>query len=219
MTLELYAHPFSSYCQKVLIALYENATPFELKMLAQETPEHYAALSRLWPLRKFPLLVENAQPIVESSVIIEYLGLHHPGPVVLVPADSKGALEVRFMDRFFDNYVMTPMQRIVGDFLRAREKRDPQTILDAHIGLDTAYAWLDERMANRSWASGNDFTLADCAAAPALFFADWVRPIADTQVHLRAYRDRLLARPSIVRVVNEARPFRHFFPPGAPARD
>jgi glutathione S-transferase len=130
MTLELYAHPFSSYCQKVLIALYENATPFEFKMLAQETPEHYAVLSKRWPLCKFPLLVDNGQSVIESSVIIEHLGLHHPGPVALVPADSKQALEVRFMDRFFDNYVMTPMQRIVSDFLRPADKRDPPTILE-----------------------------------------------------------------------------------------
>ncbi len=219
MSLELYAHPFSSYCQKVLIALYENATDFKLKMLARETPEHHAELSRLWPLRKFPMLVDDGRPVVESSVIIEHLGLSHPGPVALVPATPRDALDVRFMDRFFDNYVMAPMQRIVEDFLRVPGKRDPQTILDAEADLDRAYAWLDERMSRRTWASGDGFTMADCAAAPALFYADWVRPIAKSRAHVCAYRARLLARSSIVRVVDEARPFRHFFPPGAPDRD
>jgi glutathione S-transferase len=219
MTLALYAHPFSSYCQKVLIALYENGTPFELKMLSPETPENFAELTRLWPLQRFPVLVDGDQALIEASIIIEHLALLHPGPVRLLPADPKAALEVRFMDRFFDNYVMTPMQRIVFDHRRSADTRHPQTITEACTMLETAYAWLDGRMANRQWASGDGFSMADCAAAPSLFFADWVHPIADRFEHTRAYRRRLLARPSVVRAVEGARPYRHFFPPGAPDRD
>ncbi|MEW6270919.1 MAG: glutathione S-transferase family protein [Thermodesulfobacteriota bacterium] len=219
MPIELYAHPFSSYCQKVLIALYENATPFELRMLAFGDAQAAAEHAALWPLRRMPVLVDDGTTVVEASIIVEYLDLHRPGPVRLVPEDRRAALEVRMMDRIFDNYVMTPMQKIVLDAIRSPESRDPQGVADARALLDTAYRWLDDRMAGRRWAAGDAFSLADCASAPALFYADWVHPIADELTSLRAYRQRLLARPSFARAVDEARPYRAAFPPGAPDRD
>jgi glutathione S-transferase len=218
MSLALYSHPFSSYCQKVLIALYENGTPFEVRLLAgdeQVAREHKA----LWPFQKMPVLVDAGRTVVESSIIIEHLDLHHPGPVRLLPEDRRAALEVRMMDRFFDSYVMTPMQKIVFDTIRAAPERDPRGVADAHALLDTAYRWLDDVMAKREWASGDTFSLADCAAAPALFYADWVHRIGDEHAHVQGYRRRLLARPSFARAVDEARPYRRFFPPGAPDRD
>ena len=166
-----------------------------------------------------PVLVDQGRTIVEASIIIEHLGLHHPGSVRLIPEDPRAALEVRMMDRFFDNYVMTPMQKIVFDHIRTPENRDPAGVSDAHALLDTAYRWLDERMRGRTWTASDEWSLADCAAAPALFYADWVHPIDDTLVSAREYRRRLLARPSFARAVDEARPYRKNFPPGAPDRD
>ena len=219
MTLALYAHPFSSYCQKVLVALYETGARFDYRALSPEAPEHGAALARLWPLGRFPVLVDGDRTLIESSVIVEYLDRRHPGPAPLIPRDPDDALDVRFLDRFFDNYVMTPMQRIVADHMRPAVRRDAQTVAEARGLLDKAYAWLDAHVASRLWAAGADFGLADCAAAPALFYADWVHPIPDACPHARAYRARLLARPSFARAVDEARPFRTLFPPGAPDRD
>lgn len=215
----LYAHPFSSYCQKVLIALYENSTPFEFKLLGPETPANFTELARMWPLQRFPVLVDAGQSLMEASIIIEHMMLHHAGPVRLLPADAKVALDVRFMDRFFDNYVMTPMQRIVSDSRRTLDQRDAQTVADARTLLETAYSWLDARLQGRDWASGEAFSLADCAAAPSLFYADWVHPIGKRFTNVLVYRERLLSRPSFARVVNEARPYRHLFPLGAPDRD
>ncbi len=220
MTLQLYAHPFSSYCQKVLTALYENQTPFMWRELAFGSGDEITTtFAELWPIQRMPLLVDGARTVVESSVIIEYLGLYHPGPVSLMPADAKAALEVRRMDRVFDNYIMTPMQRIVFDYIRPEGDRDPYGVGEARALLDRAYAWLDGALAQRVWATGEEFTLADCAAGPSLFYADWVHPIAAEHANLRGYRQRLLERPSFARAVDEARPFRRFFPPGAPDRD
>lgn len=216
-TLRLYAHPFSSYCQKALIALYENATPFEFRML--DSAEAMAELETLWPFRKFPVLVDGDRPIREVSIIIEYLGLHYPGPVKLLPAEPHRCIEVRFMDRFFDNYIMTPQQKLVFDALRPAEHRDPYGVAEAKRMLETAYRWLDKTLQSRQWAAGDAFTLADCAAGPSLFYADWSHPIADEFANVKAYRQRLLARPSFARAVNEARPYRHLFPLGAPDRD
>jgi glutathione S-transferase len=215
--LKLYAHPFSSYCQKVLIALYENGTPFDYRMLDNE--QAGAELAALWPLKRFPVLVDGDATVVESSIIIEHLDLDHPGPVRFVPEDPRAALQVRTMDRFFDNYVMTPMQRIVFDAMRPEDARDPQGVVEARRMLDTAYAWLEGAMSGRPWAAGDGFSLADCAAAPSLFYADWVQPVGEAFPHVRAYRKRLLAHPSFARAVDEARPYRKFFPPGAPDRD
>lgn len=217
MGLTLYAHPFSSYCQKVLIALYENGTPFSFRMLADAEAER--EFETLWPLKRMPVLVDDGHSIMEATIIIEHLALHHAGPVQFLPTDPKAALDVRFMDRFFDNYVMTPMQRIVADYIRKPEQRDAQTVAEASALLDMAYTWLDRRLAGKEWAGGEDFSLADCAAAPSLFYADWVHPIRDGLGNARAYRSRLLARPSFARAVEEARPFRSLFPPGAPDRD
>jgi glutathione S-transferase len=217
MPLHLYAHPFSSYCQKVLIALYENATAFESTLL--EGTEAMQELASLWPLRRFPVLVDGAQVVVESSIIIEHLALHHPGDVQLIPSEARAALDVRAMDRFFDNYISTPMQKVVGDRLRPAEARDAHGVTEARRILDTAYAWLEDRLAGSTWACGERFTMADCSAAPALFYADWTHAIEPRYANVRAYRRRLLERPSFARAVDEARPYRSYFPLGAPDRD
>lgn len=219
MSVELYAHPFSSYCQKVLIPLYENGTPYALRMLAPDHPEVVAEHARLWPLKRMPVLVDDGRVVLEASVIVEYLDVHHPGRTRLIPSDADAALDVRMLDRFFDNYVQTPMQKIVFDSLRPADARDPRGVADARAMLDTAYRWLDERMRDREWAAAGVFSLADCAAAPALFYADWVHAIPESLGGARAYRARLLARPSFARAVDEARPYRSFFPLGAPDRD
>jgi glutathione S-transferase len=215
----LYAHPFSSYCQKVLVALYENNTPFEWRLLSQEHPRVLAEFAALWPLNRFPVLVDAGRAIPEASIIIEHLGLHHPGPVRLLPVDPRAALEVRGMDRFFDNYISTPQQKIVADSLRPEAERDARGVADARAMLDTAYGWLDNAMAGREWAAGDDFSLADCGAAPFLFYADWTHRIDPAFGNVIAYRKRLLARPSFARAVDEARPYRGLFPLGAPDRD
>jgi glutathione S-transferase len=215
--LTLYAHPFSSYCQKVLIALYENATPFTFRMLGDASS--MAELEALWPFKRFPVLVDDGRTVLESSIIIEHLGLRHPGKVRLLPQDPAQALDVRMMDRFFDIYVSTPQQKIVFDAIRAPENRDKQGANEARAMLETAYRWLDTTMAGREWAAGPTFSLADCAAAPALFYADWTHAIDQRFANVHAYRKRLLARPSFARAVDEARPYRKFFPLGAPDRD
>jgi len=213
----LYAHPFSSYCQKVLVALYEHGTPFEYRMLEQ--PGAMQELTALWPIKRFPVLVDAGRTVFEASCIIEHLDTHHPGPTRLVPRDADAALEVRMLDRFFDNYISTPQQKIVADRLRPEAVRDPHGVGEARSMLDTAYAWLDRRMAGRQWAAGDGFSLADCAAAPFLFYADWSHRIDASFANVIGYRQRLLARPSFARAVDEARPFRHYFPLGAPDRD
>ena len=217
MNVTLHAHPFSSYCQKVLIALYENDTPFELRLL--EGAEAMRELEALWPLRRFPVLVDAGRTVVEASTIIEHLGLYHPGPVRLIPEDPKAALDVRAMDRFFDNYISTPQQKIIFDSMRVEKDRDHPGVAQARAMLDTAYAWLDNTLSGREWAAGESFSLADCGAAPFLFYADWTHPIDLAFGNVHAYRRRLLARPSFARAVDEARPYRHYFPLGAPDRD
>ena len=219
MSLALYGPPFSSYTQQVLIALYENATAFEFRSLGPETPQHAAAWQQRWPLRKFPLLVDGDRNVVESSIIIEYLQHAHPGPVRLLPAEPMAALEVRFLDRFFDLHVMSPVQHAVVGALTGLADRKQEALAEAASRLELAYAWLEGHLAGRTWAAAADFTLADCAAAPALFYADWTHPIAARHPLLRAYRARLLARPSFARAVDEARSFRSYFPLGAPDRD
>ena len=217
MPLQLYAHPFSSYSQKALVALYENQVPFDYRNL--EDPQANEELAALWPMRRFPVLVDGDRTVIEATCIIEYLDLHHAGPVKLVPADRDTALEVRMLDRFFDNYISTPQQKVVFDRMRPEAERDPRGVDDARAMLDIAYAWLDQRMATREWAAGEAFLLADCGAAPFLFYADWTHPIDSGFTHVHAYRERLLARPSFKRAVDEARPYRSYFPLGAPDRD
>lgn len=219
MSLALYGHPFSSYTQKVLIALYENATAFEFRCIGPETPQHSAEWLRRWPLRRFPLLVDGERDVAETSIIIEYLQLGYPGPVSLLPADAKAALEVRFLDRFFDLHVMNAAQHAVDGALTGDAVKRQDGLALSVEKLERAYAWLEGKLAGRLWAAGDDFTLADCAAAPSLFYADWIHRIAERYPVLRAYRSRLLGRPSFARAVDEARYFRPFFPLGAPDRD
>jgi glutathione S-transferase len=219
MALALYGHPFSSYTQKVLIALYENATPFEFRCIGPDAPQHVVEWLRRWPLRKFPLLIDGERQIVETSIIIEYLQLRHPGPVRLLPADPMAALNVRFLDRFFDLHVMEAMQIAVDSALGRVPVKREEGLAIARERLERAYGWLEGELAGRTWATGEDFTLADCAAAPSLFYADWTHQIPDAYPVLRAYRARLLARPSFARAVDEARYFRPNFPLGAPDRD
>jgi glutathione S-transferase len=217
MSLTLYAHPFAAYCWKVLIALYEHRTPFTYRVI--EDAAGWSELEALWPIKKFPLLRDGPAVVVESGIIIEHLMLHHPGSARLMPENVDAALKARFMDRFFDNYVMTPMQKLVSDRMRADGERDPKGVADARTLLDVAYGWLDKQIQPQAWAAGTEFTLGDCAAAPALFYADWVHPISDRFAVARAYRTQVLARPSVARTVNEARPYRKLFPGGAPDRD
>lgn len=219
MSLALYGHPFSSYTQKVLIALYENGTPFEFRCISPETPEHSAEWLRRWPLRKFPLLVDGDRSVVETSIIIEYLQHTHPGPIRLLPTDPVTALDVRFFDRFFDLHVMNAAQIAVDGALTGDPTKRRDGVARSKEKLERAYAWLERQLAGKTWATGDDFTLADCAAAPALFYADWTHPIPVACSMLHAYRARLLARPSFARAVEEARPFRPLFPLGAPDRD
>jgi glutathione S-transferase len=219
MSLALYGHLFSSYTQKVLIALYENNTPFEFRCIGPESPGIAADWLQRWPLAKFPVLVDGHRNIVETSIIIEYLQLAHPGPVRLLPADPMAALDVRFLDRFFDLHVMDAAQHAVNGALTGDPVKRQEGQALANKKLDLAYAWLEGQLAGKAWAAGADFTLADCAAAPSLFYADWTHPISEVFPVLRGYRARLLARPSFARAVNEARPFRPLFPLGAPDRD
>lgn len=217
MTLTLYSHPFSSYCQKVLIALWENDTPFTYRNL--EEPGAADERAALWPLGRFPVLVDDDRTIVESSIIIEHLDIHRAGPVRFLPDGRDAALEVRFMDRFFDNYVMAAMQKPVFEAIQPEGGRKDEALAEARQALDTAYAWLESRLDGRTWAAGEEFTMADCAAAPSLFYADWVHQIGPDFIRLRKYRERLLARPSFDRAVNEGRKYRSYFPLGAPDRD
>lgn len=219
MSLLLYGHPFSSYTQKVLIALYENALAFEFRCLGPETPEHTAVWLQHWPLGKFPLLLDGERAVVETSIIIEYLQLTRPGSVQLLPDDAQQALEVRFFDRFFDLHVMSPVQHAVGGALSGDALKRQEARCFAELRLEVAYQWCEGQLRGRHWACGEAFSLADCAAAPSLFYADWTHPISTRYPLLRAYRSRLLARASFARAVEEARGYRHLFPLGAPDRD
>ncbi|WBY02845.1 glutathione S-transferase family protein [Ramlibacter tataouinensis] len=219
MSLVLYGHPFSSYTQKVLIALHENETPYEFRCIGPDTPQHAAEWLRRWPLRKFPLLVDGDRDVAETSIIIEYLQLTHPGPVRLIPEAPMEALQVRFLDRFFDLHVMNAAQHAVDGALTGDPVKRQEGLALAEEKLERAYGWLEGQLAGRAWAAGPAFTLADCAAGPSLFYADWTHPIPGAFPVLRAYRSRLLARPSFARAIEDARPFRPLFPLGAPDRD
>ncbi|WP_150291274.1 glutathione S-transferase family protein [Sphingobium estronivorans] len=209
----LYYHPLSSYCWKVLIALYENATPFEGRIL--EDPAVAEAWLKLWPIGKFPVLRDEVRDrtVAEASIIVEYLGQQGGGSFRPIPQDADAALEVRLMDRLFDNYVMTPVQTCVGDRIRPEGvARDSFGVAQARASLGKAYALLEARMAGRRWAAGAEFTLADCAAAPALFYADRIVPMRGDFPGLAAYLDRLEARESFARVLREKEPWWHLFP-------
>jgi glutathione S-transferase len=214
----LYAHPFSSYSWKAQIALDEKGVDFDYRNVDPEFPEHGAQLHALWPVGKFPLLVDGDRAWFETSIIIEYLDRVQPEPR-LIPADPDAALRVRQMDRVFDLHVMAVVQDIVNDRIRGPEGHAPMIVDKARAALDTIYRWLDTQLAGGGWATPDGFTLADCAAAPALFYADWVHEIPAELENLRNYRARLLAHPSVARAVDGARPYRHYFPGGAPDRD
>jgi len=214
MSFELYYHPLASYCWKALIALYEAEIPFEKRLVDLGDPAQRAAFLELTLLGKFPLLRDSEKDrcIVESSIVIEYLALHAPSAARLFPSSPELALEARARDRFFDLYVMEPMGKIIEDKLRPETQRDPRGVADAHARLDTAYAIAERFLRGSGWAVGDDFSVADCAAAPALFYANKVHPLTSASAHCRAYLARLEARPSFARVLSEAQPFMSMFP-------
>ena len=214
--LVLYSHPFSSYCQKAIVAFYEKGLAFRLRHL--EEPGAMDELKTAWPFGQFPILKQGGRTYAEASIIIERLDQIAPD-TLLVPTDPEAALEARFMDRVFDNHVQANQQRIIYNALRPEADRDPIADAEARARLETAYAWLDQVMATRTWAAGEVFTLADCGAAPGLLYAHWTHAIPERFEHLWAYRRRLLARPSYARALDEARPYRSYFPLGAPDAD
>ena len=210
-TLSLHMHPLSSYCWKVLLALYEAGTPFHAVQI-NGLPKDNKAYVELWPIAKMPLLQDGEIVLPETSIIIEYLQAHHPGSAVLIPADADAARGVRLWDRFFDLYIHTPMQKFVSDRMRPEGAKDPFGVAEARATLDIAYAILDRRMAGCTWAAGNAFSMADCAAMPALFYVEAVHPYRATYPALAAYFERLLSRPSVQRAIREAQPWLQYFP-------
>ncbi|WP_431101455.1 glutathione S-transferase family protein [Roseateles noduli] len=213
MALSLHFHPLSSFCHKALIALNELDIDVERRFLDLGDPAQRTAFLARWPTGKMPLLVDGDRVVPETSVIIEYLAKRYGRPdQQLVPTDEDAALEVRLMDRLLDLYVMLPMQAIVGDRLRAEADRDPIAVKKARDTLAMAYGMLDERIADRAWAAGEHFSMADCAAAPSLFYAATLVPFAPSQQRLEAYFERLMQRPSVVRTLEEARPYFKFYP-------
>lgn len=218
MSLVLFGHPFSSYTQKALIALYADGTEFEYRTFDVAKPEEFfTELKRYWPFGKFPLLLDDGQPVVESTCIIEHLQAHHRGPNEWIPDGDLGR-RVRFLDRYFDLYVMNNMMKAATDPLRPEDSRDSYGVEQARKDLNIAYDWIEGQL-GAPWAADDQFTLADCAAAPSLFYADWVERIGPSRPKLSAYRARLLEHPTVKRCVDEARPYRDFFPLGAPDRD
>jgi glutathione S-transferase len=214
MSLELYFHPLSSFCWKVLIALYESETPFEPHIIDLGNAASRAELTALWPFAKLPVIRdrERGRTVAESSIIIEYLTQHYAGAASLLPMEHERALETRFQDRCFDGYVHQPMQKIVGDKLRPAGSTDAHGVNDARRLIETAYGIIEAQMSSRSWAAGDAFSLADCAAYPALYYANRVAPIGSAREHTAAYLARLAARPSVKRVMSEAQPYLHLFP-------
>jgi len=209
MSLTLHFHPLSSFCWKALIALYENGVPFTPKLVDLGNPAERAALLKLWGIGKFPVLQDDArgEVVPESSVVIEYIDRHYPGATRLIPDDADRALQTRLRDRFYDLYVHLPMQKIMGDRLRPDGKNDPHGVDEARAQLRTSYAMIEQQMAGGAFAMGDDFGLADCAAAPSLFYGSMVVPFGDGQRDLAAYLERLKARPSFARVIKEAEPY------------
>jgi glutathione S-transferase len=214
MSLTLHFHPLSSFCWKALIALYDNGTPFTPHMVNLGDEIERAALAQLWPIGKFPVLRDDArdQTIPESSIIIEYLDRHYPGRTPFVPGDTDLAWQTRLRDRFYDLYAHLSVQKIVGDRLRPDGKRDPHGVEEARAQLRTCYGIIERQMAGGTWAMGDAFGLADCAALPALFYGNKVEPFGDTHKNVAAYLERLKARPSVARVLKEAEPYFKFFP-------
>jgi glutathione S-transferase len=214
MALTLYSHPLSSFCQKVLVGLYELDVPFNQRVIDLFDPVDRAALAKLWPLEQFPVLhdEERAVAVPETSIILEYVEERYASRGRLIPIDPDGSRECRLRDRFYDLYVDAPMGKIVTDKLRPEGKRDPFGVEQAKAQLDKAYAIADAWMRSRTWAVAESFTMADCAAAPALFYASKVVPFGEGRTHLAAYFARLSRRPSFARVVEEAKPYWSMFP-------
>ena len=215
----VYGHPFAMFVWKALIALEERGVPYELRITDGEHPEYQAVLAEHQPGAQIPVLVDGERIVIETNVIIEYIDRTAPGGPKLLPADPLAALEGRQMADVFDDYVAINMQRVVSDKLRPPEHSDPYGVSKAKDELDEAYSWLERWMTGREYAACGVFTMADISAAGALFYADWVHPMAGRFPLLEAYRARLLARPTVAKVVDGARPYRHFFPLGAPDRD
>jgi glutathione S-transferase len=216
MPLELYFHPLASFCQKALIAFYENDIPFEPHIVDLADAISSAEFKAIWPIGKFPVLRDTAKDrtIPESSIIIEYLDLHYPGRTRLVPADGELAWQTRLRDRFYDFYVHEPMQKIVADRLRPAGGKDPHGVTQAKPMIATSYGMIEREMATKTWAVGGAFSMADCAAAPALFYANLVMPFGVTHKNVAAYFARLMERPSFARAVEEAKPYFALFPRG-----
>ena len=214
MSLTLHFHPLSSFCHKALIALYENGTPFTPNIVNLMDEGERAALRKLWPIGKFPVLRDEArgETVPESTVIIEYLDQHYPGETRFIPAGGEQMRETRLRERFFDLYLHLPMQKIVGDRLRPEGKKDPHGVEEARTMADTALSMIEQEMAARRWAMGDAFTIADCAAAPPLFYLDKIKPLAPKHPSAAAYLERLKQRPSYARVLQEAEPYMQFFP-------
>jgi glutathione S-transferase len=214
MALTLYYHPLASFCWKVLIPLYENATAFEARLVDLADEQQRSEFMKLAPHGKFPVLhdQQRGRVVHESSIIVEYLDQHYRGSVPLIPADAEAALEVRQQDRFFDQQVHEPMQKHVLDKLRPREKRDPFGVEQAHQQLENAYGLLEKVLAGRTWAAGESFSMADCAAAPALYYANLVHPFTAAHHNVTAYLARLTERASFARVLHEAQPYFSSFP-------
>jgi len=215
MAIELYGHPFAAFARKALIAAYERDVPFTFRMVDPDHPENSNRMARLSPTGQFPALVDGERSVTQSNSVIEYLDRFGDVPP-MIPSDVDAALASRMLAYVFDSYIAEPMQKIVGEALRSKDQQDPRRVDEAKATLDKAYAWLSERIGT-GWANGQSFSIADCAAAPALFYADWVHAIPEGP--LKEYRGRLLGHPSVARVVDEARPYRPFFPLGAPDRD
>ena len=209
MSLKLYFHPLASFCHKVLIALYENETAFQPELVDLGDPRSRAAFLEVWPIGKFPVLRDESKGLTlpESTIIIEYLAENYPGKVALVPEDADLALQVRLRDRFYDLYVDVPMGKIVTDRLRPAGSNDSFGVAQAREGLLTAYSIIEHEMKSNTWATGDQFTMADCAAAPALFFANKVLPFGPTHPNVARYLERLMNRPSFARVLREAEPY------------
>lgn len=220
MSIDYFGHPFSSYTWKGEIALIEKGADYRFRMIGDDQPETMAELRAAWPVGQFPLLKHGEVALFESSIIIEYVDRLLPGGPQLIPADPQTALEVRWLDRVFDNHLQARFQAVVGEYLPfITTTPDPVRIERARGLLEKAYEWLEPRVGESEWASPHGFSLADCSAAPALFYADWVHPIGEQYARLRAYRARLLARPSVAQCVEAARPYRSYFPLGATDRD
>lgn len=214
MSLTLHFHPLSSFCWKALIALYESGVPFTPNSVNLGDPAERAALLKLWPIGKFPVLRDDArgQTVPESSVIIEYLDRHYRGPTKFIPDDGDQAWQTRLRDRFYDLYVHLPMQKIMGDRLRPDGDKDPHGVAEARAQLRTSYAMIEQQMAHGGWAMGDAFSLADCAAVPPLFYGNMVEPFGLANGNVTAYLERLKARPSVARVLKEAGPYFHMVP-------